>query len=331
MQKVNIPIFVPHAGCTHACVFCNQKHITGQTESVTAQTVRSIVDDSLKTIKPQTHVEIAFFGGSFTAIDINLQCELLGAAQEYIKSGQVNGIRISTRPDCIDGEILQMLKSYGVTTIELGAQSTSDEVLLLCKRGHTKADIFDGARAVSQAGFELGLQMMLGLPGDTPERAIQTAKDIISLKPACTRIYPTLVIADSPLCEMYNCGDYTPIMQQDAVDLCARVYGMFIHAGVDVLRMGLMASESLQSGNNIVAGPFHPAFGELVASKIYFGKIYGLLEGFEGDRATLFVHPAEVSKAVGNRRENVEKILYELNVKLTIKTKENIEVGDVIW
>ena len=328
MRKINIPIFVPHAGCTHACVFCNQRRITGQHRSMDAAAAQDIIDTALSTVQQGAYIEIAFFGGSFTAIDAALQIELLETAHVYIQDGRVQGIRISTRPDCIDEEILHRLKTYGVTAVELGVQSTNDDVLRRCKRGHTRADVFAGAEMVRAAGFDLGLQMMPGLPGDSAERTMQTVTDIVSLKPVCVRIYPTLVIADSPLYDMYNCGEYVPLPLEQAVELCAAAYAVFSQNGIEVLRMGLMASESLESG--IAAGPYHPAFGELVESRLYIGKILRALDGYSGG-AVLRVHPRELSKAIGNRRCNIEYVKDKLNINLTIKGDETVEVGAVMW
>jgi len=330
MRKKNIPIFVSHAGCPNACVFCNQRRITGQQNSMNAAAAKAIIDTALSTISADEKVEIAYFGGSFTAIDVGLQTELLETAHSYIQDGRVQGIRISTRPDCIDNEVLRRMKKYGVTTIELGVQSTDDDVLRQCKRGHTWEDVFNGARMVSAAGFDLGLQMMPGLPGDTAEKVMRTAADIVSLKPVCARIYPTLVIADSPLCDMYERGEYVPLSLEQAIEQCAAIYSLFTQNGIEVLRVGLMASESLADGG-IAAGPFHPSFGELVESRLYRGRILRMLEDADSENAVLRVHPREISKAIGNRRCNIAYMKEKCNINLAIKADENVEVGSVMW
>lgn len=245
MRKVNIPIFVPHRGCMHDCVFCNQKRITGQVGDVTPETAALTIEESLQTIGADTQAEAAFFGGSFTAIPRAEQEAFLRAAQPYVKSGRLTGIRLSTRPDCISRENLAMLASYGVTSIELGVQSTDETVLLKSRRGHTAADTARAVALIREYDFELGLQMMLGLPGDTRTKAMQTAADIVSLSPDTARIYPTLVIRDSRLCDLYEAGRYTPLTLTEAVEQSAQIYTMFTQHGIRVLRMGLMASEDM--------------------------------------------------------------------------------------
>ncbi len=333
MRKVNIPIFVPHLGCRHACVFCNQKRITGSSGEVDADTVRRIVDEALATIAPQTcqTAEIAFFGGSFTAIDIRLQRQLLNAAFSYVKDRRVHGIRLSTRPDCIDRDILTMLAEYGVTAIELGVQSTDDAVLSLCGRGHTSADVRFASGLIHEYGFALGHQMMVGLPGSVFQSEMQTASDIASMRPACVRVYPTLVIKDSPLAGSYRAGQYTPLALDEAVARCAALAGLFEASGIAVIRMGLMENDGLSLGKGLVAGPYHPAFGELVRSHIYLKRMRDMLGSYTQDKAVLYVHPAELSKAIGNNRRNIRAIFDELGVNLSIKPCKNVEAGSLVW
>ncbi len=331
MRKINIPIFVSHRGCPHDCVFCNQKKITGQSGSVTPDEADKTIKDALKTIDADnSEVEIAFFGGSFTAIEESEQEALLRVAHKYVKSGEVSGIRLSTRPDCIWEQNLAMLKKYGVKSIELGAQSTDEEVLRLCRRGHGYEDIMKASELIKSHGFELGLQMMLGLPGDTREKSLKTARDIISLSPKTTRIYPTIVVRDSALEAMYRRGEYEPLELEEAVDLSAQIYQMFAQSGIEVLRMGLMTSEEMRD-DGAVAGPFHPSFGELVFSRIYLDKLRGIAKKCDGDEVVLRINPREISKVVGNKRKNIETVKNEHGVKIIVKCDESVERGEILW
>lgn len=329
-RKVNIPIFVPHQGCPHQCSFCNQKAITGAAQCVTAQTVHESITAALGSIdRENTQVEVAFFGGSFTAIEACVQEELLGAAAPFLAAGQIDGIRLSTRPDCIDAEVIARLLRYGVTSVELGAQSSSDAVLLKNKRGHTFAHVRAAAAMLRNAGFEVGLQMMLGLPGADAWTDLQTARDLATLKPDTTRIYPTAVLRGSLLCDWYASGDYIPLGLDDAVTRAAQVYTVFQQNGVRVLRMGLMTSDSLLE--SAVAGITHPAFGELVFSRLYLWKMQKALEGKNGGDVTFYVHPGEVSKALGNKKENKMRIFGEQGVNIHIKENETVESGEILW
>lgn len=330
MRKINIPIFVPHQGCPHQCSFCNQKTITGADDAVTAVIVRESILRALGTVqKEKTHAEVAFFGGSFTAIEAEKQEALLGAVQPFLEAGVIDGIRISTRPDCIDETVIERLLRYGVTSVELGVQSSDEAVLLKNKRGHTFGDVVYANSLLRAAGFEVGLQMMLGLYGSTPEKDIQTARDIAALRPDTTRIYPTVVLEGSVLCELYKCGEYAPLDLETAVKTAAAAYEIFKENGVRVLRMGLMASENLASG--MVAGPQHPAFGELVLSRLYLKKMQRALSGKTGGEITFFVHPGEVSKALGNKKENKSRIFREQGVNIRVKENETVESGEILW
>ncbi len=329
-RKVNIPIFVPHQGCRHQCSFCNQKAITGVQETVTAQSVCECIEKALGSItRENTHAEVAFFGGSFTAIDACLQEELLGAALPFLSARQIDGIRISTRPDCIDTQVVNRLLRYGVTSVELGAQSSSDVVLEKNRRGHTFADVRAGTALLRDAGFEVGLQMMLGLPGSDAQTDLQTARDLAALMPDTTRIYPTVVLRNSALCDLYESGRYIPLELEDAVTRAAQAYMVFKQGGVRVLRMGLMASESFFQ--NAVAGIVHPAFGELVFSRLYLWKMQEVLAGKTGGEITFYVHPGEVSKALGNKKENKKRIFSEQGVNIRIKENETVESGEILW
>lgn len=330
MRKINIPIFVSHQGCPHQCSFCNQKTITGSGDAVTPHQVRKAIEAALETApRAPVQTEVAFFGGSFTAIDAKLQEALLGAAKPFLDSGAVHGIRLSTRPDCIDDVVVERLLRYGVTSVELGVQSSDAEVITMNKRGHTFEDVKGAFSLLRAAGFEVGLQMMLGLYGSTREKDIQTARDIAALKPDTTRIYPTVVLEGSPLCDLYRKGEYVPLTLEQAVDIAAAAYTIFKENGVRVLRMGLMASDTLSDG--CVAGPQHPAFGELVLSRLYLYKMRRALEGKNGGEFTFYVHPSQVSQALGNKKENKTRIFREQGVNIRVKPHETVESGEILW
>ncbi|MEG1886646.1 MAG: radical SAM protein [Oscillospiraceae bacterium] len=297
----NISIFVPHLGCPKKCSFCNQNSITGQTKAPTA----ADIDDSVRIaaasmgyIAEQT--EIAFFGGSFTAIDRAYMCCLLESAFKYVKSGIVGGIRISTRPDAIDEEVLDILKGCGVTAIELGAQSMDEEVLKLNNRGHSVEDVINASQLIKSRGFSLGLQMMTGLYGDTPQKAIATAQKLISLNPETVRIYPTVILKNTALAKLYKDNKYLPQTLQEATDLCAVLLKMFYQAGIKVIRLGLHTIEEA----DYVAGPWHPSMRELCEGKIYLEKALQTLE--TAGEYIIYVNKSAVSKMVGQKRCNIE-------------------------
>lgn len=309
MKKGNISIFVPHMGCPCACSFCNQKTITGKSESPTAQDVKNAVDTALE--RKGYEYEIAFFGGSFTAIDRDYMIQLLEAAYPYVKSGQVSGIRISTRPDCIDREILDILKKYGVASIELGAQSMDDEVLDANKRGHTAQDVVNASVMIKEYGFELGLQMMTGLYLDTYEKAISTAKKIIELQPKTVRIYPTVVLKGTYLADLYLAEQYHPLDVDDSAELCAELVGLFEQANIKIIRLGLHSSRDIKE--NMLAGGFHDSFGEIVKSRIMLNKILAL----PPSDYQVFVNPKSLSKLKGNNKRNIYFLLERgYNIKI---------------
>lgn len=264
-----IPIFVPHFGCPHDCVFCNQKKITGLSTSVTADEVEFIIQEHLKYFKEDSFIEIAFYGGSFTAIDINTQSQLLEIPYKYKLKGLVHEIRVSTRPDAIDNKILDNLKKYGVNTIELGCQSLNDQVLKNSNRGHSSEDVYSSAKLIKENGFNLGLQMMVGLPGDSSKNALYTALEFIKLKPYCVRIYPTLVIKETYLEKAYKGNLYSPLSLEESIDITTDILMLFYINNVNVIRVGLQPTENIQLGKDVVVGPFHPAYRQLVESNIF--------------------------------------------------------------
>lgn len=319
MKNYNIPIFVPHRGCPFDCVFCNQKRITGENTEVSAEYVHFIIEEHLKTLPAENrYIEAAFFGGSFTGIPIEEQNNLLSVANEYIKNGFIDGIRLSTRPDYIDKDILDNLMKYGVTTIELGVQSMDDEVLKRSNRGHTRADVVKAVELIHKYPFTLGLQMMIGLPGDTDEKSLDTADEIIALKPDIVRIYPTLTIKDTCLEKMYMSGEYTPQTVNEAVSLSKQLLLKFEANNITVIRIGLQSTDEICEKGSVVAGPVHSSFREMVESSIYYDIVADELKDKECARADIFVNPKEVSKAVGNKRMNILKIKKEKGTDIKI-------------
>ena len=309
-----IPVFVPHWGCPHACVFCDQRRISGQREPAAAETVHTAIAQAAALPRTGAKRQLAFYGGSFTAIPAARQEALLEAARQGIEAGAIDSVRLSTRPDAVDEEILRRLKAYGVETVELGAQSMDDGVLRLSGRGHTAADVERAARLVKAAGFRLILQMMTGLPGDTEEKDLATAERLIALRPDGVRIYPTVVVRGTALYELWKAGDYREHRVEDAVRVCARLLPLFEAAGIPVIRLGLNPTEEL-SGGEAVAGAYHPALGELVKSRVLLERARELLRGVEpGSRVTLRVPPGKLSQMLGQHRENVETLKAEFSL-----------------
>ena len=299
-----IPVFVPHLGCPNDCVFCNQRRISGSIAPATAEDVVSAIENALRLTPPGTRRQLAFYGGSFTAIPVAEQESLLGAAAPYLERGDIASLRLSTRPDAIDGAVLRRLRSYGVETIELGAQSMSERVLALSGRGHTAADVEDAARAVKGAGFRLILQMMTGLPGADDESDVESARRIAALGPDGVRVYPTVIVRDTALCDLWRAGRYKEHTVEDAVRVCARILPVFEQAGIPVIRLGLNPTEDL-SGGDAVGGAYHPALGELVKSRIMRDRAEKILSGAKrGEQAVLRVNPRLMSQLVGQHGAN---------------------------
>lgn len=311
MRHVNIPVFIPHLGCPNQCVFCNQREISGVQE-FNAEDVIPIIDSALRTIEDDAEVEIAFFGGSFTGINPELMISLLEIANGYIKRGLVRQVRCSTRPDYINGEILGILKKYGVKTIELGLQSSSDRVLEISKRGHNFEAEIKSCRMIVENGFDLVGQMMIGLPGADIESEIRTAEFIASVGAVGARIYPTVVFRDTELCSMMQNGVYSPLSLDDAIERSATVLDIFLKAGVEVIRIGLQASDNLSDPDSSIAGANHPALGELVIGEVYYKRICKLLSDSdvsENENITVLVSRGALSKAVGQNRKNKLRLM----------------------
>jgi len=306
-----IPIFVPHKGCPNDCIFCNQKKISGQIEEMTSEKIPQIIEEHLATIKKGTFAEIAFYGGSFTAISKDVQESFLRQAFRYVSSGDVSEVRISTRPDCIDTDTLNMLERYGVKTIELGVQSLDDDVLRASCRGHNSDIVYRSADLIKKNGFRLGIQTMTGLPLDTREKCLQTARKVVSIAPDIVRIYPVLVIRGTGLEIMMKEGSYTPQTLEEAVDLCAELLKIYDENGIKVIRIGLQATDNINQGNDsdVIAGPVHPAFRQLVEARVSLMRIEQQISkhGLSGaKKLTISTGTSNVSNVVGQKRSNME-------------------------
>ncbi len=307
MRHVNIAVFVPHSGCPNQCSFCNQRAISGKTKQPDANDVIEACETAMKGGSENAFVQLAFFGGSFTAIERGYMISLLEAAQGYINSGFLNGgIRISTRPDFIDGEILTLLKKYGVRAIELGAQSMDDYVLAINKRGHTAEDVRKAARLIKEYGFELGLQMMTGLWGSDDADSINTARQFIALRPDTVRIYPTVVLKNTLLGEKYESGEYSPPDLQHSVQLCSRLLEMFEDEEISVIRLGLHAQDDVE--RDYLAGAYHPALRELCEGERYYEKMLAALDGKPKGSYEISVCNKDISKATGQKKKNILRL-----------------------
>ncbi len=323
MSHSNISIFVPHKGCPNECSFCNQRAISGQASPATAEDVKRAVETAIEYKVNPEETEIAFFGGSFTAIEREEMLSLLTAAKHFLDTENFKGIRVSTRPDCIDNEVLEILKSYGVTAIELGAQSMVDKVLLANRRGHSAKDVRLAAELIKNYGFELGLQMMTGLYQSSAETDLYTAREIIKLKPDTVRIYPTVVLKYTFLGYLQEQGEYIAPTAEDTAPLCAELLQMFEKEGIRVIKLGLHSSEAVEA--DMIGGAYHPAFRELCEGHIYLQKILEKLDGKpQNCQYTVFVKEKALSKAKGQQKRN-EKALKNQGFYCTIKGKKNLE------
>lgn len=329
-----IPIFVPHLGCPNDCIFCNQRSISGQQKMITNEDVKKTIEFYLDNIKDkEAKKEVAFFGGSFTGIEEEKQEEFLKTAYEFIKAGKIDTIRISTRPDYINKKILKRLKKYKVETIELGVQSANDYILKRANRGHTFEDVKKASKMIRWRGFKLGHQMMVGLPESTRIDEINTAKELIKLRPKMVRIYPVLVIKNTRLEKEYLEGKYTPLTVVQAVETCKELVSMFNQKGIDVIRVGLQNTDEITDpnieGSEVVAGPYHPAFRQLVEANLWYDDILKRIKEMNTKvkRVKIIINPKDVNNVVGHKRENIQKLkdVYELD--LIIEQDEKMKEG----
>lgn len=329
-----IPIFVPHLGCPNNCIFCNQKKISGQTKMVNAKDVEDTIEYYLKNFKDDNkYVEVAFFGGSFTAIKKEKQEELLQAVQKYIHDKKVNSIRISTRPDAIDKDILKMLKKYHVKTIELGVQSMNNYILNRSQRGHTVEDVKKASKLIRWNGFILGHQMMVGLPESTKQDEINTAKELIKLKPKIVRVYPVLVIKDTPLAIEYENKEYTPLTVTQAVERCKEIVELFNKHKINVIRIGLQNTEEIsdpsKETSQVVAGPYHPAFRQLVESSMWYDSLLNEIKKINTKviKVKIIANPENINNIIGHKKENVLKLKEVYDVDVAVESSEEIKPG----
>ena len=332
--KYIIPIFVPHLGCPNDCIFCNQKSISGQKKNITKEDAKKIIDNYLESIKDnKNEKEIAFFGGSFTGIEEEKQEELLSLAYEYVKAKKVNSIRISTRPDYINRKILKRLKKYKVKTIELGVQSANDYVLEKAQRGHTFEDVKKASKLIRLYGFRLGHQMMVGLPESTQEDEINTAKALIKLKPKMVRIYPVLVVKGTKLEKDYEEGKYTPLTLARVIETCKKLVRMFADKKIDVIRVGLQNTDEItdpsDKNSEVIAGPYHPAFRQLVESEMWYDAIVEKIKklNVKVSKVEIKVNPMDSNNVIGHKKQNIIKLKKTYDVDLILRPDSKIKQG----
>jgi histone acetyltransferase (RNA polymerase elongator complex component) len=322
MKHFTIPVFIPQKCCPFQCVFCNQQKITGKDDIPGPTDITRIIDEHLATIPVKNSViEVGFFGGNFTGIPYQEQEQYLEAVQPYLADKRISSIRLSTRPDYISQEILDLLKKYKVETIELGAQSFDDEVLTRTARGHSASDITVASKMIHSSGFRLGLQMMIGLPGDTLEKAILTTQEIISLGAIETRIYPVLVIKGTKMEEWYKQGLYQPLSLDETIYWLKTIMPMFEEAGVEITRVGLHSSVGLLSGKELVAGPFHTSIRELAMTEVWWDRLKDLINQDKHGKLQLAVHPSQYNFAIGYFSKNRKKLLKHFSSVSFIKDK----------
>jgi histone acetyltransferase (RNA polymerase elongator complex component) len=328
-----IPIFIPHAGCPHQCIFCNQNIIaSASSESSDASHANTIARFLTYKRPSRSHVEISFFGGNFLGLPKKRALHLLNEAMAFVNSGQVHSIRFSTRPDTIDEKRLDRIAPYPVSTIELGVQSMDDQVLNMSGRGHTADVTVHAVGLLRKKGFTIGIQMMTGLPGDSLSGSIETAQRIIALKPDFVRIYPTLVLEGSPLALLYKKGQYTPLSLEECVDQLKALYLLFQSSHTPVIRMGLQASQELADKSVVLAGPYHPALGHWVMSSIMLDHAIAALELAppSTDAATLIVHPKSLSRIQGLKKQNLEILKCRFNLQsVMIQTDPTLSMNEV--
>ena len=319
-----VPVFLPHAGCPHRCVFCNQNAITSAPSGLPSESeLESAIGQFLSyTLKRHSTTQIAFFGGNFLGLDIAVVEAFLRLAQRFVRDGRVDSIRFSTRPDTIGRKRLDVLAGYSVRTVELGVQSMVDDVLRQSRRGHTAAQTAAAVKLLRTEGYAVGLQMMVGLPGDSGDRALETAHRLVDLQPDFVRIYPTVVLKGSRLAEWYRAGRFRPLSLESAVELVKAIYVIFYRHDIPVVRMGLQEAGDMAEEDAVLAGPFHPAFGHLVHAALFLEMARRLLSHRE-ERAvtiTLKTHPRSISKMKGLKLSNINVLRGQFNLRsLTVE------------
>lgn len=323
MKHYNIPIFISHYGCPNACVFCNQVKINGRETDVTIEDLKNIIEEYLKILPKDSYKEVAFFGGTFTGISLGKQKEYLEGVKEYLDKGLVQGIRLSTRPDYINKEVLEQLKKYNVTTIELGVQSLDEEVLKKSARYYPIEVVYEASKLIKSYGINLGIQLMPGLPGSTFESDFETAKKVVKISPENARVYPTLIIKDTEMERMYKRGEYEVFTLDEAIKRCRKIISLLEINGINIIRVGLQPSDDLREGGVAVEGAFHPAFRELVDGEIYFDFLKSI--ELKDKKLEVELNEKLVSKVVGLKRKNIKR--FE-NIKLSMNN--NISITKII-
>lgn len=314
MKHYNIPIFISHFGCPNSCVFCNQKKINGRETDVTMEDLRNTIEMYLETLPKNSKKEVAFFGGTFTGISMGLQKEYLETAYEYIKKGEIDGIRLSTRPDCINYEIVEQLKKYGVTTVELGVQSLDEEVLIATERYYPVKVVEEACKILKEYGIKLGIQLMVGLPKSTFDSDYETAKKVLEMKPNMVRIYPTLVIKNTKMEQMFYQKEYSPLSLEEAIERTKKIMALLESNGINIIRVGLQPSEDLREDGVVLGGPFHPAFRELVETEIYHNFFKKIIE--KEKELNIIANEKSISKLVGIKKANKLRLKEYFNIKI---------------
>ena len=314
-----IPIFLPHMGCPHQCLFCNQTSITGHSHQLPSKAFISHQIERFLSFngKKRSFTEVSFYGGNFLGLSFDQIVNLLSYVSEFVQDGRVNGIRFSTRPDTIDPKRLELIASFPISTIELGIQSMNDQVLSKVCRGHTTTDIQMAMAYLKKTDYAIGLQMMIGLPGDTFESLIKSARQVVALKPDFVRIYPTLVLAESPLSKWYQLGKYKPLSLSAAIYQTKHLFLMFQKKGIAVVRMGLQASDALSKDDVVLAGPYHPAFGHLVYASIYLDTLRQLIPQIKlqtNKNVQISVNPKDISIVTGLKKQNLTLLKKEFDL-----------------
>ncbi len=309
MTKMIIPFFIVYQGCPNRCIYCNVHKTAGNfSERITEDTFRKTVHKYINHPKRKGNgAEIAFYGGNFTGMEKNYQAELLGFAHPFLEQGLVSGVRISTRPDTINKETLDILKWFGVTTVEIGAQSMVDEVLYLSKRGHGASDVSAAMEMLKERGFRTGIHLMAGLPGDSQSGFEYTIAETIALKPDMVRIHPTVVLEDTGLAELFLNGTYQPLSMHEAIDRCKYALRRFREANIIVIRVGLQTTREMEMKGSVIAGPYHPAFRSLVEESMFFDMASAMLDNRNiSEREVVFsLSPKDVSFFLGHKNKNM--------------------------
>jgi histone acetyltransferase (RNA polymerase elongator complex component) len=314
-----IPIFLPHAGCPHQCVFCNQTSITGVgRDAVSPEKVERQIHEFLKFKgNDRRPVQVAFYGGNFLGLEKESIKRLLNVSAKFVKNKYIDVIRFSTRPDTIDHDRLDIIKDYPVSTIEIGAQSMDDRVLAMARRGHSASDTQRAVAMLKERHYDIGLQIMVGLPGEDEAGSLFTSRRIGELEPDVVRIYPTIVLKNSLLAKWYENGSYRPWSLERSVAHVKTLYLFFKKKNIPVIRMGLQAAEDLDNGTAVLAGPYHPAFGHMVHSKIFLDMAGTMLKDMKRGHDTVIikVHPHSISKMRGMKNSNVETLKRKFQIR----------------